>query len=319
MASPKAGQLTKKNFSKFRSYDSTPIVCSIQGSFAPPHLGHKNSGTIFANALLQLYPNASEIKILYMPTSQIGSKASFSLKTRYPDLVLNKEQTDVVTETERFWALHEYCSELNNEFRDYPKIKFEVSSIEYEIQPRLQKTTTFPTIVELGERYPESKIVLAMGEDNARQLLWWANIQEYPTLIDTLLLVDRIPTVDYKYDSGIMIATGETMKFNEGWTITLDGEKKNFSAEEILTSQKPDAQKIQQAITELAAKTYLLDAPGNYSSTNLRKALAEGRNENTKKIAGNALASYYKSHGIARRTLGSVKNFLLVGLAQSLR
>ena len=282
------------------------VVCSIQGSFAPPHLGHKQSGAIFARALLNLYPQANEIKILYMPTSEIGSKESFSLKTRDKEPLINQQKTDVVTETERFWSLNEYCKELNEEFKG-TQIIFEVSTIEYEIQPKLKTTATYPTVLELKERYPNSKIVLAMGEDNARQLLWWGNIQDYPTLIDKLLLVNRIPEVPYLYDSGIKIATGETMKFNAGWTITLDGEKKNFSAEEILTSEKPNAQQIQLSIKNLAEKTYLLDAPGPYSSTNLRKALAEGRNENTKKIAGNALALYYKSHGIARRTLGSVK------------
>jgi nicotinic acid mononucleotide adenylyltransferase len=290
------------------------VVCSIQGSFAPPHLGHKRAGIIFANALLKLYPAAGPIKVLYMPSSQIGSKSSFSRKTRGPEPSKNSLTTDVVGEVERLEALRLYSNQLNKEF-EKTAVRFEASPIEYENSPIVGNTSTYPTILKLKEKYPGHKVVLAMGIDNARQLLWWNNVQELPKLLDAMLLVDRdlteeeLSTTIY-YKSDIHLVTGQEMSFiaNAPWETTLNGIKKKWSAENILK----DVESIKTPVVDLLQKkTYLLGKPGNYSSTDLRRALAVDNVGEVRRIAGDELAEYYMGLGIGKRTLMDVKKLPL--------
>jgi nicotinic acid mononucleotide adenylyltransferase len=56
-----------------------PIVCTYQGSFSPPTIGHEDAARIIAAKLIELYPGR-DITLFFMPTANIGSKESISKK-----------------------------------------------------------------------------------------------------------------------------------------------------------------------------------------------------------------------------------------------
>jgi nicotinic acid mononucleotide adenylyltransferase len=155
------------------------VVCSIQGAYAPPHKGHAGCAELIAHKLQELYPDKTTFLILFMPASHNSDKES----------ICRTMATPFVTEQERMDMLNIYCRELN-ESSNGRTVSFAVSTIEY----TLGTTATIHTLRKLKEEYPTSIRVLAMGEDNGRQLPGWTSIEEYPHLIDALVLVARDDT-----------------------------------------------------------------------------------------------------------------------------
>lgn len=221
-----------------------PVICSIQGSYAPPHLGHKGLAKNIAEKLLELYPD-EHCTVSYMPSSNFASKSSISKKSENTD--------EYVSEDDRAAMLELYCKELTEEF-DAKQLTFNVSRIEYEIQPQLKSTATIHTLRALRKAEPLARIIVAMGEDNYQQLPWWQGIEEWDGLIDTILMLER--------DS----ADPLDPRAKPSWA-------KN-SYETML--EKP---LIQTAIGALREKTVVLPAPPGYSSTELRNTLHEYCNE----------------------------------------
>jgi len=240
-----------------------------------------------------------------MPTSNVGSKESISYKKAAEGH--GTEPSDYVSEKERFDMLNILCGRLNGEFGG--RIQFEVSMLEFK-QPE-KGTSTIHTLRALQS--DEYKLVLAMGEDNGRQLPWWSNIEEYPKLIDAMLYVDREPSIDAKHTSDMRYQetynpSKSCMRFDSGWPITLSGVKNSYEFPEIMTSLDSY---ISDALKALARKTYLLSAPLAVSSTALRKALRSGNMAEAEAIAGKDVLEYIVPRNICTRTKDDVRRDLM--------
>lgn len=260
------------------------VVCSLQGAYAPPHLGHKGLAKLVGEKLLELYPE-SMIKLFYMPTSDISKKPSIYKNPAGVD------KAEYVSEEDRANMLQFYCDELNTD----PKLEVSVSRIEYEIQRIKGDTATIHTLEKLRSQYPDATLVLAMGEDNARQLPWWSGIAKWPTLIDKLLLVDRdgqAPAKNTLYE--IKSYKGSVSQgFNKPtWA------KLNFNNQVLLPG-------IKAALEALARKTELLPQPPGFSSSEVRETLhlfyKEPRHFTTLELfCGKEVARYLVTHSICK-------------------
>jgi len=184
------------------------VVCTYQGGFSPATVGHQGAGRIIANKLLELYPGC-KIRVLFMPTANITSKQSISIKNAKKSLAdlqaeaaakgkpvpTNENASDYVSQEERLELLKIFCDELNDEFKG-KNVTFEASTIEYELAPKTKSTSTIHTLRKLNETKGPCKIVLAMGEDNGNELFAWEALAEYPALIDKMLFVSRTYPAD---------------------------------------------------------------------------------------------------------------------------
>ena len=283
------------------------VLCTYQGSFSPPTLGHEDAARILGRNLIALYPDALAIRLLFMPTSKVGSKESISYKKAAEGS--GKEPSDYVSETERLDMLNILCGRLNHEFGG--RVTFEASDIEFK-QPE-KGTSTIHTLRALHTLYPKETLVLAMGEDNGRQLPWWSDIEDYPKLIDALLYVDREPPVDAKHTSALRYFQSYTphkccMRFDSGWPIILGGVKDAYEFPTIMDSADT---RISDALVAIAGKTYLLPPPLPVSSTALRKALRSGNMAEAETIAGKDLLEYILPRNICTRTKDDVRRDLL--------
>ena len=281
------------------------VLCTYQGSFSPPTLGHEDAARIIARKLIELYATSPRIQLLFMPTSNVGSKESLSYKKAAEGH--GTEPSDYVSEKERFDMLNILCGRLNGEFGG--RIQFEVSIIEFK-QPE-KGTSTIHTLRALHS--DEYALVLAMGEDNGRQLPWWSNIEEYPKLIDAMLYIDREPSIDAKYTSDLRYHETYNphkccMRFDSGWPITLNGVKKSYEFPDIMSSLDSH---ISDALKALAEKTYLLPAPLPVSSTALRKALRSGNMAEVEAIDGKDVLEYIIPRNICTRTKDDVRRDLM--------
>ncbi len=284
---------------------STPVVCTYQGAFGPPHLGHKGAAQIIANKLVDLYPG-SPITVLFMPTSNVSSKESLSKsKTSVVNNETESQASPYISEIERKDILDIYCEELKKEV---PGVNFETSDIEYNLGPT-KGTSTIYTLEKLHEKYPDATLVLAMGRDNGVQLPWWANIQKYDGLVDKILMVDRegfVMKEDNKFQPGNVFQGSEMaipIEFEEKapWAIklnTADTEKQPYPASKIFENDN----EVSNAIKSLMSKMYLLKAPMNISSSQIRDALAF-----VLKSVGPNAANYMMKNKIGMRTRKDVQ------------
>jgi len=278
------------------------VVCSLQGAYAPPHLGHKGLAELVGKKLLELYPE-SMIKLLFMPTSDISKKPSIYKNPAGVNIA------EYVSEEDRTNMLQFYCDELNTN----AKLEFSVSSIEYEIQHIKGDTATIHTLEKLRSQYPDATLVLAMGEDNARQLPWWSGINKWPTLIDKLLLVDRegqAPAKNTLYE--IQSYKGPV---GQGFDKPVWA-KLNFTNQLLIPG-------IKMALEGLAKKTELLSQPPGFSSSDVRETLhlfykarpASQQFTNLERFCGTEVARYLVTHSICappRKNGGTRKNKILI-------
>jgi len=303
----------------FVASGNKPVICTYQGAFSPPTRGHQDAGRILARQLLRLYPN-TDITLFYMPTANVASKDSLSLVKAAAVAADAASPSDYVSEAERLELLAHICEELNAE-PEFTRVHFEPSDIEF--QNRAKGTSTIHTLRTLKERHPSHRLVLAMGEDNGNQLAWWANIEEYPGLIDRMLFVDRVLTPSetaaaaasmtvstLPFASTYPGATQTHMRFSSGWPITLNGVKGPYTFTEIMASPDP---RIRDALTKLAANTDLLEAPlateRAISSSGLRAALRSGDEEEARRIAG-VLYPIIKAKGLLTQTKAEVAGMI---------
>ena len=251
-----------------------PIVCTYQGSFSPPTIGHEDAARIIAAKLIELYPGR-DITLFFMPTANIGSKESISIK-KASDTLSDEQMemfSDYVSEKERLALLTLICERLNSEFKG--AVTFIASDIEMKLAPATKSTATIHTLRKLREIYNTSLIVLAMGEDNGRELPWWQEISEYPSIIDKLLFVDREPPVE----ASIVDAT---LPYFE----TYNPDKKYMRFDKPSWSPKTYDTLDKAVLSALASKTYLLRSPVGVSSTLLRAAIRAKDVDTAKHIAG---------------------------------
>ena len=288
-----------------------PVVCTYQGAFGPPHLGHQGAAARIGEKLLELYPGRP-ITVLFMPTSNVSSKQSLSKKIASGTTGSNA--SPYISEQERKTILDKYSSVLNTEFEGRG-VTFETSEIEYELGPS-KGTATIHTLRKLKEAYPDATLVLAMGRDNGVQFPWWAEVQNYDALIDKILVVDR---QGFSMNPANRFAPGATFVGSdvpiefEGqapWAIKLnnannESSKKKYSASEIFASEN----EVKTAMEMLMDKMYLLDPPLSISSTNVRAALAA--NQNVSGTVGLDAAKYLLEKRIGKRSKNEVKQMEL--------
>ena len=163
------------SFTASDSESTYDVVFSYQGAFGPPTYGHYKSMEAFATKIQIDFPE-KKILMLFMPTAG-GSKAHLQ-----PTRNTRKEVLDV------------FCEKLKISFSD---ITFETSEIEYNIFDKEEtkgKTTTIYTINKLKMQYPNAKICLGMGIDNAYQLPYWQDIDKYSEFVEKIYVVPRKPT-----------------------------------------------------------------------------------------------------------------------------
>ena len=151
------------------------IVFSFQGAFGPPTWGHYTSMKLFAIAVLDDY-STGIITMLFMPTAKSGSKPHLE-----------------PTQDARTEVLKEFCRLLKNEseFAD-PRIKFDVSDIEYKLKGERSGATiaTIEKLVE-GKSKSDDKILLGIGFDNMMQLPYWAEVDKYKNHVDKIYVSYR--------------------------------------------------------------------------------------------------------------------------------
>jgi nicotinic acid mononucleotide adenylyltransferase len=272
---------------------SNPVLCSLQGSFAPPHNGHKELAELVGGKLLEVFPAAESIQVLFMPVSDIESKESVKM--------LDADMSHYVSQEDRKHMLQIYCDELNAKF--VQSIRFGVSTLEYELQPTLaaaknqHPTATIHTIDELKRLYPHHTLVLALGEDNARSFPWWHGIQEWPSKIDALMLLARdngqtpTYTTNYTFKEVYQGSTQTSFAFTP-WSPTIRPSWDELRAD---TS-------MQNALQALAKKTYLLPKPSGHSSSALRSKLHDFYRirATLEDMCGKQVAEYLVAHDICK-------------------
>jgi len=323
----------------------TCVVCSYQGGFSPPTVGHKEAARIIANKLLELYPGLP-ITFLFMPTANITSKQSISLANAKKPIEtiqgnwnkLNNAKkaekgprptpdtaSDYVSQNERLELLNVLCDELNTDFAG-KGVTFEASDKEYKLAPTTKSTATIFTLDAMSKMEDTCYKVVAMGEDNGNQLYAWVRLAEYPALVDKILFVSRkYPPDDKKaiaYDATLV--TDSTLPFAQVAAGVTDAEGNAITTMRFEPMSPwaitfdgrekkiyPFAEimatdnSISRALQAIAAKTYLLEAPPAVSSTALRKALREGREAEAETIAG-SLLPIIKAKRILTRTRANV-------------
>ena len=167
------------------SFINNDVLFSYQGSFGPPTYGHYKSMLAFAEQLSTEY--TGNIKMFFM-MSPGGSK-----KHLFPTIESRKA------------VLQEFCDALklaieNNTKIINKKITFHVGDQEIIIAENQNKSVgTIETINVLikktkSEEYKNYNICLGMGLDNAYQLPYWANIDEYENKVHKIYVVPRNPT-----------------------------------------------------------------------------------------------------------------------------
>ena len=161
--------------------DDVEVLFSYQGSFGPPTYGHYKSMLAFAEQLSKEYNG--KIKMLFM-MSPGGSK-----KHLFPTINSRRE------------VLQKFCDMLNiekdsNDNIINKNITFYVGKEEINIVKNENKSVgTIETIDELAKNYKkDTKICLGMGLDNAYQLPYWANIDQYKNKVHKIYVVPRNPT-----------------------------------------------------------------------------------------------------------------------------
>ena len=168
-------ELSQKSMNQSRQ---PTVVFSFQGAFGPPTLGHYTAMKLYAEKVLQDYPD-NFIEMLFMPTA---------LGTSKPHL---KE-----TQDSRFGLLHEFCIKLQEEFTGID-ITFSPSRIEYDLCRDSNDTGTYRTVEKLREMYPDSILLLGMGLDNMLQMPYWKNVETYKTLgVEKIYVASRVLTQD---------------------------------------------------------------------------------------------------------------------------
>jgi len=320
------------------SSSASTVICSLQGAFAPPHKGHAGSAFRTAVKLLELYPAVTDFTIFFMPTSSVASKESLSRKTAIGVADNDPTISSFVSEQERKDMLDIYCQTLNSLFGDpaggksseitsalnidasippHPGklVTFAVSEIEYALGSEGKGTATINTLEKLREVYPDAIRVLAMGEDNGRQLPWWGRVKEYPVLIDAMIFVDREPPVPAEFVSTIPYASSyrpgdrAVMLFAgvAPWGIKINDKMEKAEKYTVPELFEKDPEGIGAALLALGAKTHLVPAPAPYSSTEVRNALRTGDIDTVRTMCGKDVQEYMTGKAIGIRTKGTVK------------
>lgn len=166
------------------------IVFSYQGAFGPPTYGHYKSMEAFIQRIMNDYnrPNTNtNYTFLFMPTKSSSSKPHLS-----------------VTMDQRQRILQLFSKKLKNK---YPNVTIAPSRIEFDKET---SSDTINTIKVLRRENPNHKIILGMGKDNALQLPYWGNIDEYEKEVERIYLVKREvegKTRVFKNEKGIEIGT----------------------------------------------------------------------------------------------------------------
>lgn len=292
------------------------VVCSYQGAFAPPHLGHRGGARILAEALLSLY-SGQPIEVLFMPTNDLASKTSLSKAKALAVNNSNASPSEYVSQDERKGMLQLYCDELNAEFKG-SGLSFGVSDIEYELGKEGKKATIH-TLLRLQGVYPKSLLVLGIGRDNCAQLPWWESVAKYAELVDSVLVLDREGfslSPDNSYDTGVTYRDSSVkieFENNAPWSTTLNGVKKGWTAAELFAEDPSTPQKteLKHGIEALLHKMILLEAPDAISSSEVRALLAQG--QDVSPLVGPAVAGYLEAHGIGVRPKASLKAELQKG------
>jgi nicotinic acid mononucleotide adenylyltransferase len=173
------------------------IVFSYQGAFAPPTYGHYKSMDTFIDRVITDYGSSSHdntYTFLFMPTKKSSSK---------PHLEFTMDQRKEI--------LQIFSDKLKQKYTD-ENIHIDPSTIEFD---KDTSSDTINTIKVLEVEYPNAKIILGMGKDNALQLPYWANIGDYESKVDKIYLVQREVDGDhvriFKNDKDEIIGTFDTV------------------------------------------------------------------------------------------------------------
>ena len=296
------------------------VVCSYQGAFAPPHLGHMGGAAKLAEAILEHYgapPEGESHLVLFMPTNELASKDSLSRAKALAVTDGDRGKSEFLSQGERAEMLENYTKTLKNEFEGRG-VTFEVSRIEYELVPEAKKATIH-TLLKLQETYPGKTLTLGMGRDNGAQLPWWERVQEYADRVDKVFVLDRegfALSAGNKYSTGLMFqGTSVPIDFenNGPWATPLNGGTKRWSAAEIMNVKETGLQQaaLRKGILDLCEKMVLLPAPLPVSSSEIRAGLAADQDVSDK--VGLANAALLVKNRIGLRTKGEVKAMLQSG------
>ena len=186
------------------------------------------------------------------------------------------------------------CNKLNSEFKS--AVTFIASDIEMMLAPTTKSTATIHTLRKLRDDFPAYTRILAMGEDNGRELPWWQDISGYLLLIDKLLFVDREPPVAASI-------VDDTLPYFE----TYNPGKLYMRFDKPSWSPMPYAALDKAPLIALAANTYLLRSPVGVSSTMLREAIRSNNIAKAKIVAGDGY-DFIQKRGILIRTKEDVRN-----------
>ena len=146
----------------------------------------------FIQRIIQDYGLNCKYTFLFMPTKSSSSK---------PHLRVTMDQR------ERILGL--FSNKLKNKYPNdkYPNVTIAPSRIEFDKET---SSDTIHTIDKLQQQYPNHKIILGMGKDNALQLPYWGKIGEYKGKVESIYLVKREvegETRVFKNGKGIEIGT----------------------------------------------------------------------------------------------------------------
>lgn len=143
-----------------------PVIVSIQGSYSPPTIGHKESIRIAYESARILYP-FHQIIININPGNDKESKLSLNK---------DKSEPEYMSFAERYACLQTIAKNLMEKLCD-PFLEIVVSDIEQKLGQLNHPITskTICTLIELKKRYGSYAIYyLTFGADNMAQYFDWA-------------------------------------------------------------------------------------------------------------------------------------------------
>jgi len=305
--------------SKREYYDD--IVDSYQGSFSPPHIKH--AGCMFLNAIQHLidYDSSDHILMLFMPGKSSSSKKHLeptynqrvemlNIYCEMLDTAFNTENkflclrnfNNLIDELDIMNAIEQFLPLFDDEYDDFfqfiytnrGKLIFETSKIEF-FTP---KSETIFTIDALIEKYPNTKINLTMGIDNAFDLPFWAKVKEYNDKINKVYTPYREISDAEKKKLYITNISYENINSgipeNNGFKRVAFFKKPSWSKPDIPENITEKLNDLTENTSSIVYRINLLPPPGSASSTDLRKAMKDNDLETIESLLGKTLFQHQK-------------------------
>ncbi len=183
------------------------------GAFNPPHLGHIH----MARAALR---ETSDAKLIFMPTYAPPHREILNGPDYETRMLMTKISTGTATIAEIEPLLHAFTEEERKKriaaYKIYQKSlpckKWEVANLEKTLYEKTNEPSfTIRTVEALQKIYPNKKIYVLIGADQAKKLNTWKSIDRLASMVVFLVAVRNGVLPDCPYRHNFLEWDGETV------------------------------------------------------------------------------------------------------------